>query len=428
MIPPSVYGAIGALERYPVLDTAIKEVVGINVPKIALTRTDTERKDVAISEIGNTMAFGVGGIAVDQLMKRVFATAQKQGASKTAKQWAVLARSAGVYSTVFSLMWAIPFIRNYVTAKQTGSVSFTDVIKATQHHKENKHDHQATLKEALQYYQGQAQTILGAGALGTVLATGIGLWGAKRQAGAKFLERLFESKAGKSLLLKDGKFAGFGGMPALLFWGLPAYGGWIHASRDPYEKKEQWLKFVNFVACFFGPSVVINKAFQGKFEHQFPQLKHIGYQYEDIVKNLSASPEKKAAALRLWAGKNLLSLGSSIILLGTIPQLINWYLTQYRLKRDQAAKTPMSQPVSPQPAQPLGMQGPNLNMQSMAGFNSLAGQTPFQSLQPIAAGVPAGAPQWPGWNPSAFSDTMSLPNLSLNPSLNPMQTGWQAGP
>lgn len=427
MISPSVYGVLGALESYPVLDTVTKEVVGINAPKIALTRSDTERKDVAISEIGNTMAFGVGGVLVDQLLKRTFAGAQKAGASQTAQRWAVLGRSLGVYSTIFSLMWAIPFIRNYVTAKQTGSVSFADVIKANHHHSGTSHDQKAVLKEALSYYQDQARTILGLGALGTVASAGLARLAAQKEAWPHRLEKLFNAKfmnhnVMNTLLLKEGRFAGFGGMPALLFWGLPAYGGWIHASRDPYERKEQWLKFVNFVACFFGPSVLINKAFQGKFDSRFPQLKASGSGYEAITKVLAAQPEQKAAALKLWAGKNVLSLVSSIALLGTIPQLINWYLTKERMKRDQASQPQVAVQntggvaMAPIPTAPaFQQQSLSANWQPSSGLQSAGGQLPPSFLQPTGLHGAAGLNPWQGWNPPAFSDTMKWPANPMSP-------------
>lgn len=420
-------------------DTVTKEVVGINVPKIVMTRSDTEQKDVAISEIGNTMAFGVGGLLVDQVLKRSFAGVQKAGASQTAQRWASLGRSLGVYSTVFSLMWAMPFIRNYITAKQTGSVSFADVIKANHHHPENSHDRQAVLKDALSYYQGQAQAILGLGALGTVASAGFARLAAQKEIWAKPLEKLFQHQWMDSLLLKGGKFAGFGGTPALLFWGLPAYGGWIHASRDPYETKEQWLKFINFVACFFGPPVVIDKLFKGKFNSRFPQLKDVGFGYEAITKTLDAHPEKKATALKLWAGKNALSLFSSIALLGTLPQLINWYLTQERMRRDQArqGQTPTTGQVgsaerlaakgadgapfvysTASVSQISGTDAPGQpsNRQSIYAGYSMKAQAPQAFWPPALAQGVYSAPASPSWNPSAFSATMNLPAHPLNPS------------
>ncbi len=435
MISAKFVTILGAVESYPVLDTTIKEMAGINAPKIALTRSNTERKDVAISEIGNTMAFGVGGVAVDQFLKQVFKQAQKETATAASQRWATIGRSMGVYSTIFSLMWAMPFVRNYITAKQTGSVSFTDVIKANHKNKPHLHDQKAALGEALDYYRNKALGIIGLGGAATLASAGLAKMAAsaKRPVGQKFLDWLFvtsgkgnaQKTLANRLLLKGGEFAGFGGLPALLFWGIPAYGGWLHASRDPYEKKEQWLKFGNFVACFFLPPVVMDKIFKSRFEKHFPQLKTVGYNYHAITSTLKHQKPEMEKALQLWARKNLWSLLSSIVLLGTMPQLINIHLTRKRLIRDQAASAPKPQPAtrpqapasSVQPGFPVLVSGkvPARNLSTGAGLYPMDGYPPF------ATGYVGGGPfgSQPGWNPSPFSAKMGWPALGYPPVVVP---------
>jgi hypothetical protein len=362
-----LHTGLGKLERYPAGDTLAKEVFGINLPKILCTRTTDERIDVATSEIGNTLAFAAGGVGVNALMNAIFKKA-KQGATnqRLAGHWAVVSRSLGIYSTIFALMWAMPFVRNSLTAKRIGSDRFIDVIGAGQ--QTAAQPQKTNLQPSLDLYRQKIATILGLGALGTTASIGLGLCGIKTGSGEKGLERLFNHrslydvlKEGKwthrlfkntasqkpggiltnslkaltweKFLLKEGQFSRFAGLPALLFWGIPAYGGWIHASRDPYEKKEQLLKFGNFVACFFGPSLLVGHWLQKPFAQKFPG---VAMSYESIQKAFADNPVQREEALRLWGRKNLLGLLSAILFLGTMPQFLSMYLTHRRLRRARA--------------------------------------------------------------------------------------------
>jgi hypothetical protein len=383
------YQALGALESFPVLDTVTKEVVGINIPKIVVTRSDTERLDVAVSEIGNTVAFGVGGVLADQVFRKAFESAQSAGASAFQKQCATVGRSFGIYSVIFSLMWAMPFVRNYITARKTGSVKFTDVIESGYSKKSgDQHEHKSVLQDALADYRGRVLTILGLGMGGAIASVGLGRLAAssQQQIGKSFLNKFCTSRMGENLLLKGGQFAKFGGWPALLFWGVPAYGGWLHASRDPYEKKEQVLKFANFVACFFGPPVLMNRWFQNKCQQAFPRTKLKEWSYEAINNAFSANSAAQQKALGLWAKKNLVGLGSSILLLGTMPQLMNIYLTKRRIQRDLQARQVQS---THKPN--LFRQNPPGSMNGQA-FYHVQGQRPipvisegFGYMQPVYA-------------------------------------------
>jgi hypothetical protein len=300
------------------------------------------------------LAFGVGGLAADQVFRKIFQKAQSAAATQTQQRWAELGRSMGIYSVVFSLMWAMPFVRNYVTAKRTGRVRFTEVIEANKHQEsDGRHEHKNALQETMAYYRNRVLTILGLG--GAVAAGSVGLtrWAASSKEISKdFLHTLSDSWIGKNLLLKGGEFARFGGWAALLFWGVPAYGGWLHASRDPYEKKEQLLKFGNFVACFFGPSIALQAYFSRKLKGlNLPDVggEVVSLSYDSIQKAKQlinkSNLESQTAILNqlhhaesLWLKKSALGLVSSIVLLGTMPQLINIHLTKRRLQRDSKMK------------------------------------------------------------------------------------------
>jgi hypothetical protein len=324
-----LYNFLGKVEGFPIVDTMLKEVVGINLPKVAVTRSKDERRDAFYSEFGNTVGFFGAGVALDQLGIRILnpQTLKKQGAF--AARWGVIGRSAALFSTIFAILWAMPFVRNYLTARQTGSVNFTQVIGARQSNQFPNPDLQKPLAE----YKRKALTILGLGLVGSAFALGGARLAVAKKWGRQTVNRWFRNKQGwvHNLVLKDGRFANFAGLPALLFWGVPAYGGWIQASRDNYERKEQLLKFFNFTACFFGPALALQKYYKKKLQTVAGPKAELSYQY--INQHLGGTIREQA--LKIWAAKGGFSLLSSIVLLGTMPQLINIYLTKRRLARAQ---------------------------------------------------------------------------------------------
>jgi hypothetical protein len=319
---------LALLEQRPLWDTMTKEVVGINAPKVIFTRTNDERADVAVNEFGNTIGFVAAGVGTEALLNKAFhSPSMKAGlASASGKIWEAMSRSGALYSAIFATMWAMPFLRNYYTAKRTGQVDYTDVIGAKRNKKtESPEVKQARLQQKLKEYRNMTLKILGLGALGVVgsLGAGVLLSRLKPQAGtiAKWVHQ--------HLTLAEGKFNDFSGVKALLFWGLPAYGGWMHASRDPYEKKEQVAKFINFVACFIGPQMLLSSLFKGRFNALMPQgLKPT---FENILGKLSG--EIKTKALRLKVIQEFTGLASSIALFGITPALFNITMTQKRLEQ-----------------------------------------------------------------------------------------------
>lgn len=372
--PKTVYKKLGYLEAHSINDTLAKEVLGINIPKILCTRTMNEKVDVATSEVGNTIAFTAGGLLLNKVLDFSFTQAKKGIRLPVAQKGEEFWRSTALYSAIFSLMWAMPFIRNYITAKRTGFTDFSSFIVDKPQFAKNK-SNTDQLESSLQGYQKKAKSILGMGALGAFLSIAMGTMSLRTGLGMKQVESLINSpslyhslhkKLGlpqipenlwqkvfkgvtdirfQDLLLKKGQFSNFSGLPALLFWGVPAYGGWIHASRDPYEKKEQLLKFASFTACFFVMPLLIKKVIDRLFHSHFPEVSTINYQ--TIQKTFAKQTKILEAALFLWATRYVASLGSSILLLGVMPQLINIKLTEKRLKRAEEAKIKASTNLYP---------------------------------------------------------------------------------
>jgi len=377
------------LENYPVADTAVRDFLGNAVPKASLTRSQAEFNDVAISNGGNLLAFVVGGLTVDKLLQALFSGVQKVGQEAiTGYRWARIARSAGIYSTMVSSMWAMPFVRNYITTWRTGSVNYSQVIQSGGSNSAKTPEQEAAVQASLNDSKRHALTILGSGGVGIALSAALGKWAASRKDfGKNFLDKLYQKPFTEKILLgASGKFSKMGPWPTMLFWGIPAYIGWYHASRDPYEKKEVYVRLANFMACFSLPPYLAKKAFENKITTHFPELKdNISFNtIQDLYRN---SPAKRWAAQKMLLTQNGLGMVSSIVLLGVTPQLLNIYLTQQRLKqakKGEASLKPGLDAVS-QPMNQSQFSQPSHNQSEAA---SLYPPQPWQSPQNCYANVP----------------------------------------
>ncbi|MBY0405146.1 MAG: hypothetical protein K2X66_14695, partial [Cyanobacteria bacterium] len=165
---------LSLMERQPLWDTMAKEVVGINAPKIIFTRSNDERIDVATNELGNTVGFVATGFLLEKALDFLYekAVPASKKALENTKTWEALGRSFTLYSLIFSVMWAMPFIRNYYTAKRTGQVQYTQVIGAKNVHQpwhqdesksENKGHATNQVQEKMAEYRNKALTTLGLG-------------------------------------------------------------------------------------------------------------------------------------------------------------------------------------------------------------------------------------------------------------------------
>ncbi len=365
-----------ATERNQILDTLTKEVVGINVPKTIVTRTADERWDTAVSEAGNTVGFLGLGYGLDRILKRIFPKDAKLAVH--AKKWGYLGSSLAIYSAIFSFMWAMPFIRNYLTTKRTGKVDFSQVIGGQQ---VQKTENPTQVQHKLSEYKQKAAKILGLGAAGVVLGATSGKLLKNRPLGA--LETLFK----KGWVLKNGAFSDFAGKRALMFWGLPAYGGWIHAARDQYEKKELLLKLGAFLFGFSAVPKLIGKIFDPKLaflkaKQVEPSLKGV---QQALQRRLLSGAEVSRA--RKILGRQFLSkLGTSVLVLGTLPQLLNIYLTRQRMQRNQtpqqapAPTSPFTYPIA-YPMTPPAYSSTGLTQKPLASWGSPLGQLAARSDQ-----------------------------------------------
>jgi len=356
-------GFFQALEARPVVETILKEVVGINAPRIALARTDHERVDTSFNEIGNTVGFFGGGyltlsalhaLLPNQPMDKLKLSHKSKQAFEKALQrnlWHQSGAAWGVSSLLFAFMWALPFMRNHLTASRTGQTQFTQIIGAKKHQGQHNRDAVEDEKAKNRWW---AKTIMSLGVAGAISGILLGRWGASKgfalTAFEHYMEKLKSPHRGLKNVLdrflgairfKDGKFKNFNSVHGMFFWGLPAYIGWVQAARDKYERVEWIIKTANFFTWFYGLPAVIKTAFTKRFapevKAQMTQLNRSSVNWAvmtAVEQKKRLSPEQFLQAKRLWTRQNVVSLLASIVLLGVSPMVLNRYLTSWRLRRE----------------------------------------------------------------------------------------------
>jgi len=178
-----------AFESKPVLDTFAKEIAGTNAPRIGMAQTKDEVFDTAVSELGNTAGLALGGWGVGQVARGVFHVAKSEG------PWRHVGSSLAIYSGVFAALWAMPFVRNYITAKYRGKTNFDDIIDK----KASTPQKAAELQRNMANYRRTALTIFGLGSAGILTGLLLGLKKAPKLPG--WLNTLYHGK---------GRFGGLG--------------------------------------------------------------------------------------------------------------------------------------------------------------------------------------------------------------------------
>ncbi|HEY9686697.1 MAG TPA: hypothetical protein V6C52_06960 [Coleofasciculaceae cyanobacterium] len=481
---PLLTNSLTFLERNPLGELVFKDVTGFNLPKIALVRTQEERPDVATLELSNTgitllsslilprvLRYPVSwfsGISRAELRREIPRAAQIGTA--TSLKLARMGNALGFFFPFASAFWAAPFFRNWLTLKRTQAkgYSYEQMIGLGEG---DANRSKRSPESEMRYQKGMAGKIFGIGsALGaaslllfSLAARGAasktaGSVGRRLAAGLeKTLQRPWRWFYDRFELKGEGASQIASGAATVLFWGLPAYAGWLHAARSGNEFKE---RLVQAGVGLFGFSFVTmltdklwNKAF---FKHGADNIKNWTNEFRDVVrssmlpgedfnekfKSMAASPSheqiekhftgqvaKKGAKEALIRLQNMkYAIGSLAIPFAilSVAQLANFRLTRKReekKRRQQVATRNMALSRSVFPA------AGNVSARTLSGNRS--GYTPAPTCRP--KGVPMQAQVESPPPPSTVSPVVpsvippSEPVFSSAQVFSPSMPAWQPG-
>jgi hypothetical protein len=346
--------AFGVLEQHQTVEFLAKDILGANLPKTLAVRNRDERIEVGFVQFGATVGYVALGLLAEKLGHAILNLAEK-GVTKGTQATSdlrVWGQSAGIYPVLAGFFFAMPYLRNLLTAHRTHKTSFTDVVGETQQQSsaDSEAQFQAKVRHDRRVVQWTATLALGAASLGLGTAALAIRRGAK--ASPQWAARLSHWS------LDKGQFMGYKPMAQLFGLIVPIYIAALSSARDRFEVKEQLLSFATFVGFFFGPQPLIRKAFAKAYQKAAasPQafeklMKHpqsgekLGrVLHSQIVTVFKNNPAVKTALERVYVTENVVGLLLSILLLGVSPNLLNIYLTRQRVKQAKATEQLRQQP------------------------------------------------------------------------------------
>jgi hypothetical protein len=353
----------------------VSKLVGNMLPRVAITRTWDERKEVTFNEATQTAGLFVtlpiasalfnpiqswfSGIPSRLIqMRNAEAFQELSGEALQKLKVAKLGKSLGVSAVIASLMLLMPYWRNYRTIKKTGFSDYKKVVALGGKQEPTAEDRaeaaEANRKNALwiKRFLGLAvgsSLLLMAGA-GLIARRGSRMLGANGLLNPQRLDGLFKEWAfvGKNsdqfnALEKSVK-------QTLWVWGVPSYIGWFAGCRDGYEVVEQMAKFTTFVAGY----VATPKLFKALMEWKdAPLLKQFTQpngkiavpSYQTILKDIApANPELAQSLLTHLNTRKGVSLFGNLFVIGVLPVLFNVWFSAWRYKRENEEPLP---PVMP---------------------------------------------------------------------------------
>ena len=355
MLVPQIFRL---LEQNPIVDTLAKDILGFNIPKLALSRTKQEFWDIAPLEFGNTTITVVSTLFLPALLRYpVKAMSNLKSmrpllgdVTEKLTSQAKLARLGVSFGFMFMFagaFWAMPFFRNWLTLKQQNTANFEALL--------GYKTKNAPVKNCEEEKQFQLYRMLGA------LGVGVGL-GAASMAGFSWMAKNIKGKMlSKPLDFLFRQFALKGNsanqipsdLATYIFWAFPAYAGWVHAARGAHERREQFIKGINSSIWFSLLTPFLRKTI---FLPQFNKVVLLAGKkafnampsYNAIEQLTKGSLQRK---LKLLKGRqDMTSFGITICMLAFSPQLLNIYLTRKRLEAEKLAhlkryQTLLNQPV-----------------------------------------------------------------------------------
>ncbi|MBX2860965.1 MAG: hypothetical protein KTR14_07010 [Vampirovibrio sp.] len=310
------------LRTHNTVDFLFRESVGNSLPRVLIVRNGDEFLDQATNQLGLLGAFFGTGYVMNTLVEKLTGGLQ-QKLSKPGKEWYRFGKSFSIFAMASGLLFAMPFFRNYVTTKRTGTTDYAQMIGEKTRQKLD----QRVLNQKVSHSRNQFLTIAATGAsISTaILLSSLALArrGVQMPKLIQWLHRRFS--------LKEGNIGKLPLPSAVVFGTAPIFGAAFAASRDIYEKKEVALRFVGFTLSFF----------------VFPRL------VEKAVARLAKSsiPPKWLGDFRnvAYVGKVL----STLLFCSTLTNLANIYMTRRRVKRDMTKTTFSPFLTNPQNYTPL---------------------------------------------------------------------------
>ena len=340
------------LEQNPIAETLFKDVTGYNLPRLATVRTPNEFWDTLTGELSNTsitlsgtlllpplfqkLMAKVAHVSIDQLKKE--ATDPKALAMAT--KMARLGSSLGYLNLWASLFWAAPFFRNWLTLTRSKTANFENLIGLDKNTGSNDPE---KLKEAKRFQlKGMLKVVAVGSALAAASVLGFGQL-ARRMAKNPQMVQKVPARINQTLewLFKEfdlkGEHANQVGtkISTLIYWSLPAYFGWLQASRSPNEFKENLLKTINSNLWFFCMTPVVKKFFLKQYKAIDPSLTKVP-DFKEILQVVDAPVQQKL--LKLKQKDFGIGMAITVMMLATTPQIINRILTKRRFEKAQNAK------------------------------------------------------------------------------------------
>jgi len=474
-IPSVVIRPLAAMQGNFIAEGLTKEVLGTNVPKSLMTRSWDERIDVASDQFGGTIAFFGSGLLLNKGLDQFYNLFKKDLAHKVtgeaAKAWRIVGKSAAIFAIQTALYWAIPFLRDYITASRTGSTNFTQVIGAEQKKKGRKHkQHDLETKQKLHYYGTMFGKTIAIG-VGTALAAlGLTTLAIKRKAPLNHSSGI-KKWLMKNMVLGEGQIQNYPRWAQFFFVALASYAGRFHAIRDQYELKEQLLHFGSFLFGWFIPPIVFENIYAHKLKtlvkdpaliakltgsekalttlaekqktlwgkvKAFIATEGTGLKAAQIKAHIPESNPLFKKLEQLFAKQQIFGLLFSIGVLSILPPFINWGLTKDRLKHDQklATKTEtLKKPDTPTGAanithlashptttETLSLSIPSVNPPSMASF-ALPNQTMVQAPSSLTSSTELISPsfQWQSNPTIPFTRLLAISHPALSNQNAPLK-------
>ncbi len=368
----------------------ISKIFGNTVPRVAICRTDNERKDVLFNEvtqgalmfitlplfspIANWMQdkfYGGKDISAKDLRLSnavALRQAKKAGGAQQLRRLRVLklGKAFGVSAIVAAGQLAISYVRNYRTIKKTGFADYKSVVGLGGQREPTAAERKEADKEAQKALNKVYAIMAGGVALGIAGMGGAGML-------ARRVNKIFSRDSKFSIKYMDQKLKDLFKHWALVgeknnqinsvfkstkqtlwVWGVPAYMGWLLACRDKYEVVEQLSKFATFVGGYVGVPKLAGwmrkKLDKGKWvnSHELlPKLNSVAEDkkydmtrmYNQLMHKMGKTHPKTARSLiKLWNANNMAVLALNVFVIGALPIVFNIFFSSWRFKREEAER------------------------------------------------------------------------------------------